>query len=94
MTNDNYINPEQVDNENQDYTPINKGQFTLEPPERISHFENCRGAGVEKDYQENRELWEKYPKKQFVSDYPLHVDIELASICMDKYFFPIFHIYL
>lgn len=29
------------------HTPINKGQFTLEPPEREAAFERRRGAGVE-----------------------------------------------
>jgi len=63
------------------FIPINKGQFTLEPPERIEAFEKKRGAGVEEAYKENRKLWTEYPKKQCVSDYPLHVDVELASIC-------------
>jgi hypothetical protein len=63
------------------YTPINKGQFTLEPPERVAAFERNRGHGVEAEYAENRRQWSAYPKQQFVADYPLHVDLELASIC-------------
>lgn len=63
------------------YTPINKGQFTLEPPERIAEFELKRGHGVEEAYRENRRQWEEHPKKQYVADYPPHVDLELASIC-------------
>ncbi|MCC7016148.1 MAG: radical SAM protein [Rhodospirillales bacterium] len=63
------------------YTPINKGQFTLEPPEREAAFERRRGAGVEAAYAENRRQWSELPKAQRVSDYPLHVDLELASIC-------------
>ena len=63
------------------FIPINKGQFTLETPEREAMFEKNRGSGVEQDYAENRKLWSEYAKKQHVSDYPLHVDIELASIC-------------
>jgi sulfatase maturation enzyme AslB (radical SAM superfamily) len=63
------------------FIPINKGQFTLETPERAAMFEKNRGAGVEEAYTENRALWEAYAKNQHVSDYPLHVDIELASIC-------------
>ena len=63
------------------FIPINKGQFTLETPEREAAFEKNRGAGVEDAYAENRQLWSEYAKKQHVSDYPLHVDIELASIC-------------
>lgn len=63
------------------YIPINKGQFTLETPEREEQFEANRGYGVEEDYKENRKLWTEYAKNQHVSDYPLHVDIELASVC-------------
>lgn len=63
------------------FTPINKGQFTLETDERIERFEQNRGFGVEEAYKENRKLWTEYAKQQVVSDYPLHVDIELASIC-------------
>ena len=63
------------------YIPINKGQFTLEPPERVLDFETNRGFGCEEDYRENRRDWTDFPKNQHVSDYPLHVDLELASIC-------------
>lgn len=63
------------------YTPINKGQFTLEPPEREQAFERNRGFGVEAAYAENRRLWSQLPREQTVSDYPLHVDLELASVC-------------
>lgn len=63
------------------FTPINKGQFTLETPERAALFETHRGAGVAAAYAENRRLWEELPRRQAVSDFPLHVDLELASIC-------------
>jgi radical SAM protein with 4Fe4S-binding SPASM domain len=63
------------------YIPINKGQFSLETPERAAQFEANRGYGVEEDYKENRKLWTEYAKDQQVSDYPLHVDIELSSVC-------------
>lgn len=66
---------------NKPYVPINKGQFTLETDERKKRFEQNRGYGVEDAYKENRKLWTDYAKDQFVSDYPLHVDIELASLC-------------
>jgi hypothetical protein len=63
------------------HVPINKGQFTLEPPEREAEFERRRGAGVEAEYAENRRQWREYAEQQSVSDYPVHVDLELASIC-------------
>lgn len=67
--------------QNTSYIPINKGQFSMEPPERDALFEKNRGFGVEEAYAENRRLWTEYAKEQYVSDYPLHVDIELASVC-------------
>ena len=63
------------------FTPINKGQFTLETPERAAKFERNRGSGVEDAYRENRRLWTELAESSTVSDYPLHVDIELAAIC-------------
>ena len=71
----------EITTEGETYTPINKGQFTLEPPEREAKFERKRGFGVEDDYRENRRQWTEYAKRQYVADYPLHVDIELASVC-------------
>jgi pyruvate-formate lyase-activating enzyme len=63
------------------FIPINKGQFSLETEERINSFEIKRGHGVQDAYKENRKLWVEYAKNQHVSDFPLHVDIELASVC-------------
>lgn len=73
--------PVRNDTDPETYTPINKGQFTLETPERAAQFETNRGFGVDADYRENRRQWEEYPKQQYVSDFPVHVDIELASVC-------------
>lgn len=63
------------------YVPINKGQFTLETPEREAAFEEKRGFGHAEAYRQNRADWTRLAKEQIVSDYPLHVDIELASLC-------------
>lgn len=70
-----------MSDQNNPFVPINKGQFSLETTERVARFEANRGFGVEEDYKENRRLWIEYAKKQHVSDFPLHVDIELASVC-------------
>jgi sulfatase maturation enzyme AslB (radical SAM superfamily) len=70
-----------MSDQNSSYIPINKGQFSLETEERKKHFEQNRGFGVEEAYKENRKLWSQYAESQFVSNYPLHVDIELASVC-------------
>lgn len=63
------------------FVPINKGQFTLDTPEREKDFETKRGFGCEDAYRENRVNWTRFAREQLVSDYPLHVDIELASLC-------------
>lgn len=63
------------------FVPINKGQFSLETEDREQLFEKNRGYGVEKEYKTNRKLWSEYPKKQHVSEYPLHVDLELSAVC-------------
>jgi MoaA/NifB/PqqE/SkfB family radical SAM enzyme len=61
--------------------PINKGQHNLDTPEREAAFEQRRGSGSPEAYAQNRRQWADFPRRQHVSDYPLHVDIELASIC-------------
>lgn len=63
------------------YVPINKGNYSMDTPEREARFEACRGAGWEEEYAEYRSNWTKFAKEQVVSDYPLLVDIELSSVC-------------
>src|ERR1039457_287986 len=61
--------------------PINKGNYTMETPEREALFEKSRGAGWEKEYSEYRKNWSAYPKTNHVSEFPLLVDLELSTIC-------------
>ena len=61
--------------------PINKGNYSMDTPEREALFEKYRGQGWEEEYKEYRANWTKYAKEKIVSDYPLLVDIELATIC-------------
>jgi radical SAM protein with 4Fe4S-binding SPASM domain len=61
--------------------PINKGNYSMDIPERDAKFEAYRGEGWEAEYSEYRRKWTEYAKNQTVSDYPLLVDIELASVC-------------
>jgi MoaA/NifB/PqqE/SkfB family radical SAM enzyme len=61
--------------------PINKGNYSMETPEREALFEQYRGEGWEAAYQTYRKNWYEYPLKQFVGEYPLLVDLELASLC-------------
>ncbi|MCG6167586.1 radical SAM protein [Leptospira sp. FAT2] len=63
------------------YIPINKGQFTLETVERETMFEKNRASDDPEGYKEYRRQWFENPKQHKQNDYPLHVDIELASIC-------------
>jgi radical SAM protein with 4Fe4S-binding SPASM domain len=63
------------------YIPINKGHFDLEPPERARAFSENLGRGWEEDYRTYRRLWDELPKARVVRDYPLLVDLELASRC-------------
>lgn len=61
--------------------PINKGNYEMEPPERQWAYENNRGYGWEEQYKEYRKNWTDYPRQQYVSEYPLEVDIELSTVC-------------
>jgi len=63
------------------YVPINKGNYSMDTPEREARFEECRGAGWEEEYAEYRSNWSRFATEQIVSEYPLLVDIELSSLC-------------
>lgn len=62
-------------------TPINKGNYSMETKEREARFEACRAKGWENQYKKYRSEWAEFAEKQFVSEYPLLVDIELSSLC-------------
>ena len=66
---------------NQRYVPINKGNYSMDTPEREAQFEMYRGDGWEKEYAEYRRHWSEYAQQQQIANYPLLVDIELSSIC-------------
>ena len=66
---------------NKQYIPINKGNYSMDTQEREELFDKYRGEGWEEEYIEYRKNWSTYPRKQYVSDYPLLVDIELSSLC-------------
>lgn len=53
----------------------------METPEREALFEKYRGEGWEAEYRQYRDNWTEYPKRQFVADYPLLVDLELSTLC-------------
>lgn len=63
------------------YIPINKGHFELDTYERKLEFDDKMAFGWENEYKDYRKKWVELPKKREISDYPLLVDLELASVC-------------
>lgn len=53
----------------------------METPERLALFEKYRALGWEEEYQAYRKNWVEYARNQYVSEYPLLVDIELSTVC-------------
>ena len=64
------------------YIPINKRSFsTKDTAERDEEFHNKLASGWEEEYREYRRLWIDLARTRTIREYPLLVDIELASIC-------------
>ena len=63
------------------YIPINKGNYSMDSELREEMFEKNRGYGWEDKYKEYRNEWKNLPKQLQIREYPLLVDLELASIC-------------
>ena len=61
--------------------PINKGNYSMEPAEREELFEKYRGESWDGEYRDYRKNWSEFAKNKTVSEYPLLVDAELASMC-------------
>lgn len=61
--------------------PINKGNYSMDTPERENLFEKYRAEGWESEYAAYRQNWSEYPKKQFLGEYPLLVDLEISAVC-------------
>lgn len=61
--------------------PINKGNYYMETEEREKLFETYRGEGWEEEYRDYRKSWTQNAKEQYVSKWPLLVDIETSSVC-------------
>lgn len=67
---------------NKQNIPINKGNYSsFETAEREKNFDAYKSEGWEEEYLEYRNNWSKFPKEQIVNEYPLLVDVELASVC-------------
>lgn len=63
------------------YVPINKGNYSMDTPEREARFHEYLGEAWPDGYREYRRNWIEWPRHQHVADYPLLVDLELASVC-------------
>ena len=61
--------------------PINKGNYYLETDKRMALFEQYKSEGWEEEYQKYRKAWVENAENQYVSEWPLLVDIETSSIC-------------
>jgi radical SAM protein with 4Fe4S-binding SPASM domain len=66
---------------NDRFVPINKGNYSMDTSEREALWEKHLGEGWEQGYRDYRSKWVEYAKTQHVADYPLLVDLELASVC-------------
>ncbi|WP_372998796.1 radical SAM/SPASM domain-containing protein [Sulfurimonas sp.] len=60
---------------------INNVQHSIDTEEREDRFNEIRSYGYEEEYKKNRYEWDYNPTNNIVADYPLHVDLELASVC-------------
>jgi len=53
----------------------------MDTDERIQSFHEYLAEGWVKEYEQYRDAWENLPKQKIVRDYPIQVDLELASSC-------------
>lgn len=60
---------------------MNNVQQSIDTSEREYLFNQRRGYGCEEEYLKNRRQWHENPEKHIVSEYPLHIDLELSSVC-------------
>lgn len=77
---DDYKNLESS-NVNDQYIPINKGNYSMDTQEREKMFDKYRGYGWEEEYRKYRENWERCGKNKVILEYPLLIDIELSTVC-------------
>ncbi len=63
------------------HVPINKGNYSMDTPGREASFHESLSLGWTEGYAKYRGDWVKNAESQTVSDYPLLVDLELASVC-------------
>ena len=77
---DNLVSTTQVRGSGEKNVPVNKGHFEMDTPERAHAFHEKLGRGWP-EYEEYRNAWHHYSSNLIVRDYPILVDLELASNC-------------
>lgn len=60
---------------------IEQDQISLTSFQDKARFHYGRGQGHMLKYAWNRFRWHYYPKHNIIPDFPLHVDLELSSLC-------------
>jgi len=60
---------------------FNKGHFSLDTDARMIAFSQKLASGWEEEYTKYRQLWTELPLTRTVREFPLLLDIELASAC-------------
>ena len=60
---------------------LNKGHYCLDTDERLLEFSQKLANGWEQDYAKYRSLWTSLPSTRTIREYPLLLDLELASVC-------------
>ncbi len=61
--------------------PVKGNYSSMETAEREAAFEKNRGYGWEDEYRAYRANWVEFPRRHYVPEYPLNVDIELSTAC-------------
>lgn len=60
---------------------INKNQFSLTGAIQDLKFHYKRGKGHLPSYLKNRIIWHYFPRVNWVSRFPDHVDVEISTLC-------------
>ena len=53
---------------NERYVPINKGNYSMDSPEREARFHEYLGEAWPEGYREYRRNWAEWPKRQYLAD--------------------------
>ena len=60
---------------------INKGNYSVDTPERFEKYMKARGYMNEEAFQTYRKNWTEYPLRQYISEYPLSLEFQISDVC-------------